>query len=214
MSKEKLNRRRRMGDDPTAKSQSNMTNAGAPPPPQPLPYAPQNQKGGNTMNNPMVGMSMGGGMPQPGSMSGANMFPYGDSGLTPDDPRMGTIGFVPNSGMNQNMVPGNRLNQQPYNSTPQPMEDTMRMMEPLYLAQSASKTAQKMYGLEDLPPFEIGPIGMMGKQIDKSMGMGTPGSMPFNQPQQMPNTMPLQGMPDAQMAAGGGMNMGTGNRNA
>ena len=212
MNSEKLNRRKRMGDDPTARSQSNMTNAGAPPPSQPLPYSPQNQKGGNTENNPMVAMSMGGGAPTPGALSGQVMYPYLDGGLDPGDTRMGSIGFVPNSGMNQNMVPGNRLNQQPYNSVPQPKENTMSMLEPLYLAQSASRTAQKMYGVENPPPFEIGPIGMMGMQIDKSMGMGAPGSTPFNQPQQTPNTMPLQGMPTTQMV--GGMDMGTGNRNA
>jgi len=206
MNKDKLNRRKRLGDDPTAISQSNMTNAGAPPPPQPLPYAPQDQKAGNMMNNPMVGMSMGGGAPQPGSMSGTNLFPYGDSGLMPGDPRMGTIGFVPNSGMNQNMVPGQRLNQQPFGTVPQPKENTLNMMDPLYNGQAASRNALKAYGQDQMPPYEIGPLGMMGRQIDKSMGMGTPGSMPFNQNQQMPNAM----MPNSS----GGMNMGNGNRNA
>ena len=54
MSQEKLARRKKMGDDPTAMTQSNATTAGAPPA-QPLPDMPQSGKAGNMMNNPMNG---------------------------------------------------------------------------------------------------------------------------------------------------------------
>ena len=49
------------------------------------------------MNNPQIGQSMGNGMPSPGSMSGVNLYPYGDGGVPVNDGRMGAIGFVPNS---------------------------------------------------------------------------------------------------------------------
>ena len=64
-----------MGDDPTAQSKSNSSAAGAIPAPQPT-LAPQGA--GNTMNNPMNGNSFNN---QVGSMSGVNLYPYGDGGL-------------------------------------------------------------------------------------------------------------------------------------
>lgn len=210
MSQEKLARRKKMGDDPTAMTQSNATTAGAPPA-QPLPDMPQSGKAGNMMNNPMNGQSMGGGMPSSGSMSGQNMFPYGDMGLEPNDPRMGAVGFAQNSGTPQNLVGGRMLNQAPYNSVQQPQRESMDMMEPYHLAQSAGKFSAKHYGEGMEPPYKVGPIGMMGTPIEMAEQVVTPGNFPFNMPEQSPGYMPLQGMPNAEAAAG--MNMGTGNRN-
>ena len=123
MSKEKLARRKAAGDDPNAVSQSNMTNAGAPPA-QPNPGAPQGA--GNIMNNPMNAMSMGGGMPQPG---GPGRYPYNDGGIGPQDGRTGTVGFTQPSGMPEFIVPGQRNNSAaPYNAQQQPMGETQNMI--------------------------------------------------------------------------------------
>ena len=66
--------------------------------------------GGPMNNNPMNVTSVGG---QPGSMSGVNQFPYGDSGLA-NDGRMGADilnpTMVPNSGLQQNMPLGQGQN--------------------------------------------------------------------------------------------------------
>ena len=201
MSKEKLARRRAAGDDPTAKTQSNMTSAGSPPA-QPNPTAPQGP--GNLMNNPMNGMSMGGGAPQPG---GSGLYPYMDGGIGPNDPRNGTIGFTPPSGMPQGMVAGRGFNQQPYNTQQQPMGETQNMMEPMYLAQQAGERSAKLYGQETPPPYQIAPMGMSGFDLDTAQRAGyvNPGQIPGNAPQQMFDTLGLQGMSDAQMAATLGM---------
>ena len=58
--------------------------------------------GGPMMNNPMNVTNT---TPQPGSMTGVNQYPYGDSGLE-NDSRMGSIGPSLNSGMQQNLVRG------------------------------------------------------------------------------------------------------------
>ena len=205
MSKEKLARRKAAGDDPTAKTQSNMTSAGAPPP-QPMPMSEQGK--GNLMNNPQIGQSMGNGMPSPGSMSGVNLYPYGDGGVPVKDGRMGAIGFVPNSNKPQNQVAGRGMNQQPYGTLPSPGDETARMMEPMYQAQQAGERAQRLYsaganGKKEgaMPSYQVGPMGLLGTPVEtNAQGMVNPGQVPGSQPQQMFSTLGLQGMPDAQVA--------------
>ena len=201
MSKEKLARRKAAGDDPNAMSQSNSTAAGAPPA-QPNPMAPQGA--GNLMNNPMVARSMGGGMPQPG---GQGLYPYMDGGIGPSDPRNGTIGFTPPSGMPQSMVAGQGFNRQPYNTQPQPAGESQMMMEPMYLAQQAGNRSAKLNGEEVPPPYQVTPMGMSGADLDtlQMNGYVNPGQIPGTAPQQMFDTLGLQGMSDAQMAASLGM---------
>lgn len=217
MNSEKLARRKRMGDDPTAIEQSNMTMGGAIPA-QPLANAPQDGSKGNMMNNPMNGDSMGGGMASAGSMSGQNMFPYNDSGLDPGDPRMGAVGFASNSGMNQNMVPGQRLNADAYNGIDQPDSEAMNRMLPSEMYNSAAKFSMKMYGTEQMPPYQIGALGMQGMPMEAAFKIPTQGSFPYTMPQQSPGYLPLQGIGDIQTMTGsnadsGGMDMGSGNRN-
>ena len=205
MSKEKLARRKAAGDDPTAGTKSNMTNAGAPPP-QPLPMSEQGK--GNLMNNPQIGQSMGDGKPSPGSMSGVNLYPYGDGGVPVNDGRMGAIGFAPNSGSPQNQVVGRGMNQTAYGTNPSPGDETARMMEPMYLAQEAGNRAQKLYGAAasgdpqgQMPSYQVGPMGMMGSPIENTLnGAVNPGQIPGTQTQQMFSTLGLQGIPDAQAA--------------
>jgi hypothetical protein len=202
MSKEKLARRKAAGDDPTAKSQSNATNAGAPPA-QPNPGAPQGA--GNIMNNPMNGMSMGGGMPQPG---GPGMYPYMDGGIGPQDPRNGTVGFTQPSGMPEFIVPGLKNNAAaPYNMQQQPKGETQMMMGPMYAAQQAGERSAKLNGQETPPPYQVTPMGMSGFDLDTAQAAGyvNPGQIPGQAPQQMFNVLGLQGMNDAQMAATLGM---------
>ena len=208
MSQEKLNRRKKMGDDPTAVAKSNSSEAGMIPP-QPIPGAPQGK--GNMMNNPEVGKSMGGGMAQAGSMSGTNLYPYGDGGIPMTDGRMGAVGFTGNSGTPQNFVSGRGYNQQPYNSVQQPKSNTMEMLEPMHLAKQAGDRAAKLYGEGQMPSYQVGPIGMMGTPIENQLGgQVNPGQIPSTQTSQMFDTLGLQGMPDAQAAAGPQMGMNTG----
>ena len=202
MSKEKLARRKAAGDDPNAVSQSNMTNAGAPPA-QPNPGAPQGA--GNIMNNPMNSMSMGDGMPQPG---GPGMYPYMDGGIGAQDPRNGTIGFTQPSGQPEFIVPGTKNNAgAAYNAQQQPMGDTQNMMNALYSAQQAGERSGKLNGMEETPPYQVGPMGLMGFDLDTAQKAGyvNPGQIPGNSPQQTFQTLGLQGMNDAQMAATLGM---------
>lgn len=201
MSKEKLARRKAAGDDPTAKSQSNSSMAGAPPA-QPNPMMPQGR--GNLMNNPMNGMSMGGGAPQPG---GPGLYPYMDGGIGPGDARNGTVGYAPPSGKPQAMVSGRGFNTDPYFTQAQPMGETQNMMEPMYLAQQAGERSAKHYGQEQQPPYQISPMGMSGFDLDTAQKAGyvNPGQIPGNAPAQMFDTLGLQGMNDAQMAATLGM---------
>ena len=147
MSKEKLARRKAMGDDPTAKTQSNSSEAGAIPAPQPIPGAPQGA--GNMMNNPMNGNSFN---PQVGSMSGFNLYPYGDGGLPLADGRMGGVGFVANSKQLAEFGQGNAItgrgyqSQIPYGQQPQPNGKTMEMMDGMGLAQDSAKIMERQYG--------------------------------------------------------------------
>ena len=97
------------------------------------------------MNNPQVGQSMGGGAPQPGGLDPRNpRSPYGDPVFDADTlMKTGSVGYAPNTGMPQNLVAGTVYNRQPYNTQQQPFEDSMRMMEPMHLAESASNLCCK-----------------------------------------------------------------------
>jgi hypothetical protein len=214
MSSEKLARRKKMGDDPTAMSMSNTTEAGAVAPPQPLPQAPQGK--GNMMNNPMNGMSMGGGMPQPGSMQGMNLFPYGDGGIPSNDGRMGAVGYTANSGMPQNLVAGRGMNQQPYNTQQQPMGETQLRMNSLYMGQQSAERAQKLYAASAggdpqaaMPSYQVGPMGMLGTPVEVNAQQPMPGAMPPGMDTRTQGELGLQGMQDAQMAAGVAMGLDT-----
>lgn len=205
MNSEKLARRKQMGDDPTAGTQSNMTTPGAPPaknPEQPIPGAPQGK--GNMMGNPMNGRSMGDGMPGPTSFDQKNpQSAYGDSVFGSDVfAKLGGGGYAPRSEMPQNLVTGTKLNQQAYNSVPQPQGDTINMMDGLYQAQQSGQASKKAYGEMQPPPFQVTPMGMYGMDLDKSQGAPNPGQIPAQMTGQMEGSLPLQGMPDAQMAAG------------
>ena len=208
MSKEKLARRKAMGDDPTAKSQTNSSEAGAIPAPQPNPGMPQGA--GNLMNNPMNGNSFN---QQVGSMSGVNLYPYGDGGLPIQDGRMGGVGFIPNSGRAQNIVTGRGYQSQiPYNAQEQPNTKTMEMMDGMGLAQDAGKIMEKQYGEGQPGPYRPGPMGMHPYSSPLEGGAPNPAQPDPTMTQQMFDTAPLQGMPDAQAAVG--MDTKKGKRNS
>ena len=205
MSKEKLARRKAMGDDPTAMSMSNTTEAGSISP-QPMPGADQKN---NVMNNPQVGQSMGGGAPTSGSMSGQNMYPYADGGIPAQGGAMGAIGFTQPSGIPQNKPIGTIHNaKQRFGDITSPVDENARMMEPYYLAQEAANRAQKLYGPGEMPSYHVGPLGMMGTPLE--VGQPTPGQMPSKMSGNSDNYLGLTGTPDVQA----GMDMSTGNRNA
>lgn len=195
-----------MGDDPTAMSKSNTTEAGAIAP-QPLPDSPQGK--GNMMNNPLVGLSMGDGQPQSGSLSGVNKYPYGDGGIPSAGGQTGSVGYAPNSGMPQNLVTGRGMNQQPYNTQQQPQSETMLRMDSMYMGQQAQQRAATLYSpkaqgnpAQMTPSYQVMPMGMYGTPVEtgefQQMRGGTPPNMDYRQSTELP----LQGMPDAQAAAG------------
>ena len=212
MSKEKLERRKKMGDDPTAMTKSNTSEAGRIDP-QPLPGSPQGK--GNLMNNPQVGESFNA---QIGSMSGENKFPYGDGGIPVTDGRMGAIGFQSNSGMPQNLVPGKGLNQQAYNSVPQPQNKAQNMMEPMYYFLQSGETARKAYAArsdgskESLEPsYFAGPMGMMGRPPEVTAVRPIKGGLPVVMNTRLRTELPLTGVPAAEQTGmstkrGGGRN--------
>jgi len=191
-------RRQKHGDDPNAIFKSNSSEAGAIPAPQPNPGMPQGQ--GNISNNPRVGDSFN---DQVGSMSGVNLYPYGDGGLPIQDGRMGGVGFIPNSGRPQGIVSGRGYQANvPYNAQQQPMGKTMEMMDGMGLAQDAGKIIERQYGEGQVGPYRPGPMGMHPYTGPLEGGAPSPGSLDARMPQQMFDTMPLQGMPDAQAAVG------------
>ena len=81
------------------------------------------------------------------------------------------------------------------------------MMGALYAAKQAGDRSGKLNGMESAPPYQIGPMGLMGFDLDTAQrgGYVNPGQIPGNAPQQTFQTLGLQGMSDAQMAAALGM---------
>ena len=196
MSQEKINRRKAAGDvDPTMTSKSNMTLPGAP---QPMPGAPQSSA--NMMNNPQVAESMGGPFAQPGSLSGGPQSPYGDQVFDVDVfSKVGTPGIAPNSERNQSIVAGRGLNAD-YGSIQQPLRESQDMMEPMHLAQEAAERGEKHYGSADQLPYQVGPLGMMGFDMDMAQEGGfTPvGAIPSTMSGNSEGGLTLQGVPEAQ----------------
>ncbi len=130
--------------------------------------------GGPMMNNPMNVTNT---TPQPGSMSGVNMYPYGDSGLE-NDSRMGSIGPSQNSGMQQNLVRGTGYQGPiPYGTQQQPSASAQEPMEGVRLGQDAQNR------------------GLIANEFMGMVGAGTPlpGDNGMMLPQQTDRTLGLQG---------------------
>lgn len=207
MSKEKLARRKAMGDDPTAIKKSETSEAGkitAPNYGRPIPGADQSH---NVDLNPMVARSMGGGQPTSGSFSGRNDYPYMDGGIPSTGGPTGSVGFAQPSNQIQNQTPGRGLNSKfKYGEIMGPADDTGMRLEPFYMQKQAAERSQKLYGNE-MPPYEISLMGPLGSKVDSQKTI--PGQFPQQMPQQMENYLGLTGTPDA----AAGMNTGTGSRN-
>lgn len=223
MNNQKANRRKAAGDaDPTQVSMSNTTMPGSPPagnnamgymgaPAQPNPSDPQGA--GNLMNNPMVGRSMGDGMPTAGTFSGQKpASPYGDDVFDETvQEKTGTPGYSQPSGKKQQDVMGQRLNNFNYFEQQQPGVESQEMMLPMGLAQSATERAGKLYGQMDTPPYQVGPMGLMPLgSIDEAQQ--APAAFPMQMTEQSGDSLGLQGTPDASVKPMG-MNMGMGARN-
>lgn len=222
MNNQKANRRKAAGDaDPTQVSMSNTTMPGSPPagsgamgymgaPAQPNPGDPQGA--GNLMNNPMVGRSMGDGMPTSGNFSGAEQSPYGDAVFDPSvREKTGAPGYSQPSGKKQQDVMGQRLNNFNYFEQQQPGVESQEMMLPMGLAQSATERAGKLYGQTETPPYQVGPMGLMPLgSIDEAQQ--APAAFPMQMTEQSGDSLGLQGTPDASVKPMG-MNMGMGARN-
>ena len=192
MSKEKMERRKAAGDNPNRVQKSNLSFNGAPPP-QPLRDTPQGK--GNITNNTMVGQSMGSGAHQPG---GPGLFMYMDGGVGPGDNRLGTIGYVEPSKLNQNQVPGRRNNLQAHIAVQkQPTPDTMNMMDGLYNAQQTGLRSQKLYGPDKQMSHMPSPMGMIGQSMEAGITMS--GGIPPTFSNQMPSAL----TPQLQTAAQG-----------
>ena len=183
MSREKMARRKAAGDNPNAVKKSDLTFNGAPAP-QPMRDTPQGK--GNLMNNPKVGQSMGGGAPQPG---GPGLFVYDD--MAADPSKLGSVGFVVNSLVNQNEVPGTRNNLQAHLFVKkQPTLDTMNMMDALYNTQQTGMRSQKLYD-EGQPSSHVpSPMGPLGQSMEA--GLSIPGGISPTFSNQMPSALTPQ----------------------
>ena len=138
---------------------------------------------GAMMNNPMNVTSVS---PQPGSMSGVNQFPYGDSGLANDQRLGGGVFPMQPSGMPQNMTKGMGLNGMvPYGQQQQPQTAAADAMEGMRLGETAMQ--------KGLMAGSMGPQGMGMQPLPG-------GSVPS--PQQTPYTLGLQGMQSTEGVAG------------
>jgi len=122
---------------------------------------------------------------------------------------MGAVGFVGNSGQPQNLVAGQRANAQAPYGVPQmgaPDNQMSGQMEGMYMAQEAASRAGKLYaGQQDMnPSYQVVPgLGMSGAPPEMTMQGAVPGQIPAQMPQQTGMGLPLQGMPDVQMAQTG-----------
>ena len=190
-------RRQAMGDDPNKVAIA----------PQPLPGAPQGA--GNQQNYPFFQNEMGEMGQRMGD--GPYQFPYGDLGAGMG-PAVTPIGFAPPTGTPQFLVPGTGNNPGMYNTQMQPDQQQMASLEPMYdIAQAQGLTEPNGLNNRQPPAYAINEMGMAGRSPD----MGPiPGGFPANMPYMSPNELPVQGMQDAQMASGGGMNTKSGSRNA
>mgnify|MGYP001210934912 CR=1 FL=1 len=149
--------------------------------------------GGPMNNNPM---NIGNIEPNGGSMSGMNMYPYGDSGLE-GARQMGTNAVFPMqpSGLPQQNAIGRGYNSvAPYNQQAQPPSQAQDMMETTRLGGEA-----KERGLSPSP------MGMIGLPAQPAPG----GSVPSNE--QSPGTLGLQGQMTAEVPPKG-MNTRSGKR--
>ena len=143
--------------------------------------------GGPMNNNPMNVTSVGA---QPGSMTGVNQFPYGDSGLA-NAPQMGADILNPmmvqNSGLPQNAPMGRGINSNaPFGMQNQPQGNAQEPMEGMRLGMEA-----------------------MNKGLNASQFMGVSGS-PALMPGALDPTIPgggspLGAMPTSQQVVGGEM---------
>jgi hypothetical protein len=194
-------RRAAMGDDPNKMAIS----------PQPLPGMPQDGKGGNMMNYPMVDVE--GQMGQ--KIGGPASMPYGDMGLSPNDGRLGNVGFTGNSGTPQSVVPGRGKNSIfAYNTQPQPNAQQQSMMEPLYDKASAEGLTMPN-GINNNQPVSYFVSAMGPTGADISMGITPPGSMSPMMTARTESQLGLQGVQSAEAVTGlntgrgGGRNKGT-----
>ena len=179
MSKEKRERREKMGDGMSiAQSMSYM------------PGAP-----GTMMNNPMNVTSIS---PQPGSMSGVNNFPYDDSGLTNDARLGGGVFPASPSQMPQNMTRGTGYNAMvPYGQQQQPTPSAADQMEGMRLGMNSM---QKGLMASNMGPMGSGELAVVpggapptGQQTGHVLGL-----------QGLPSTDGMAGMqPDAQQMVPG-----------
>ena len=174
-------RRQAMGDDPNKKSMA----------PQPLPGAPQQN---NVMNYPMTDMA--GQMGQQIG-SGQGQFPYGDINMDKATAqKLGSVGFVGNSGQPQSVVPGKGMNARaPYGMQPQPNSAQMAEMEPMYEMNSAAGRTMPG-GINNNQPvsYNITPMGPSG-------GGPVPGALPGQMSYLKPDQLSITGQ---------GMNTGRG----
>ena len=201
---QKMERRKKAGDDPTALSKSNASFAGAIPA-QPMPGMAQGP--GNAMMNPGNTTSASGTeAPYPSFNPKNPQSAYGDNVFDASvKQRMGSNSLVINtpSGRNQNDVSGTGFNTQPLSQNAGINDAEGQRLEPFYNQQQAAERAAKLYGKGELP-YAIGFMGMTGRPVP------TQGAIDPMNPGQSADYLGLTGMPDAQQA---GMNMGTGGRN-
>ena len=144
-------------------------------------------------NNPMNVTSVGA---QPGSITGVNQFPYGDSGLQ-NAPQMGADILNPmmvqNSGLQQNMPLGRGQNgNAPYGMQQQPSPNAEEPLEGMRLgmeAQSKGLAASQFMGptgqaalipgaLDPTIPGGSSPLNMMPTTQQVVGGEMVPGSTP------------------------------------
>ena len=149
--------------------------------------------GGPMNNNPMNVTSFG---PQPGSMTGVNQFPYGDSGLA-NAPQMGADILNPmavqNSGLPQTMPLGRGQNSvAPYGMQQQPAPNGQEPMEGMRLgtdAQQRGLAASPFMGVSGTPALMPGaldptipgggsPLGALATTQQVVGGEMIPGSTP------------------------------------
>ena len=152
--------------------------------------------GGPMNNNPMNVTSNN---PTPGSMSGVNQFPYGDSGLSVEDGRMGSpVMPMPKSPLPQNTPLGGGYNAgQPYGQQFQPSAKMEEMLEGGRLSFDA-----KNRGVEVTHPY----LGLTGLPATVAPG----GVVPSDQ--QSGATIPLNSNVLDGLPPSGGMNMKSGKR--